>query len=317
MSKKEMAAIDEMLSNGKLMRGDDPRLVVQRIPFDIPDLDGILNGGIPRHRISIVTGQYSSGKSLIIQLFMKNALKQGLQVAYIDTEQTYDPVWWGQVGLPIDQLFVSQPIIGEDAINVAVALVKANVDVVAIDSLAALIPHEEAEEKAEKKFVALQARLISKLMRLLLSTKHNSAVICTNQLRDSIGTGPYPQDVMPGGQAQGFFMSVLLRCIRTDWIKDGETKLGFNIKVICRKSKVGVPFGECVLPFLFRGEIDLISLLIDRAIESGIIDQKGPYYYLNFGGLNGEKVLGRNTMLTKINAEPELQEHLKKALGDL
>src|SRR3990167_8925081 len=108
-----MAAIDEMLSNGKLMRGDDPRLVVQRIPFDIPDLDGILNGGIPRHRISIVTGQYSSGKSLIIQLFMKNALKQGLQVAYIDTEQTYDPVWWGQVGLPICLLVVGRLISGD------------------------------------------------------------------------------------------------------------------------------------------------------------------------------------------------------------
>src|SRR3990167_7097153 len=193
--------LETMLSNGQLMRGDDERLAIRRIPTGLPDLDAIIGGGIPRHRISIFTGPYSSGKSFIVQIFMKHALERGLQVAYIDTEQTYDPVWWAQVGLPLDKLLVSQPTIGEDAINVAIGLVKANVDVVAIDSLAALVP----QEGAEKKFIALQARLISNLMRMLLSTKHNSAIVCTNQLRDAIG-GPTPFDVMPGGAAQGFFI---------------------------------------------------------------------------------------------------------------
>src|SRR3990167_4237861 len=120
----EPATLDEMLNDGRLMRGDDERLIVQRIPIGIPDLDDILNGGIPRHRITIINGQYSSGKTILLQLLMKNAIDNGLQVAYIDTEQTYDPIWWSQIGLPLDKLLVSQPVIGEDAFDIAVALVK-------------------------------------------------------------------------------------------------------------------------------------------------------------------------------------------------
>ena len=315
--KKDAPTIDEMIKNGQLMWGTDDRLVVQRIPFVIADLDRILNGGIPRHRITVITGPYSAGKSFLLQLFMKHALEQGLQVAYIDSEQTFDPVWWEQIGLPLDKVLVSQPVIGEDAINVAIGLVQANVDIVAIDSLAALVPHEEAEEGAEKKFFALQPRLIGKLMRLLLSTKHNSAIVCTNQLRDAIG-GPSPVDVMPGGMALGFFMSILLRCQRSGWIEEPNGKrLGFDMKIICRKSKVGQPFGECTLPFLFRGAIDEISMYMDRGIDGGLIIQKGPYYDLNFGGLQGTRVLGRNNVLQKLNEDSEVLEHLKKALGEL
>lgn len=313
---KELATVDDMLKDGRLMRGDDERLVVQRIPVGVPDLDEILNGGIPRHRVTIITGPYSSGKSFLLQLLMKNSIDNGLQVAYIDTEQTYDPEWWAQVGLPLDKLIISQPVIGEDAVDIAVALVKAGVDIVAIDSLAALVPHEETEENAEKKFIALQARLIGKMLRLLLSTKHNSAIVCTNQLRDSIG-GPFPVDVMPGGQAQGFFASLILRTIRDDWIKEAGKNIGFNMKIICRKSKVGQPFKECRLPFLYRGIIDKISLLIDRGIEADLIKQRGPYYYLYFGGLEGESLMGRNSVVTKLSEEPPLQEFLRKALGEI
>lgn len=312
--KSDTATIDEMLENGQLMKGDDERLVVQRIPIGIDDLDEILNGGIPRHRITIITGPYSSGKSFLTQLMMKNAIEKGLKVAYIDTEQTYDPDWWAQVGLPLQELLVSQPIIGEDAVDIAIALVKSGIDILVIDSLAALVPHEETEEEAAKKFIGLQARLIGKLMRLLLSAKHNSAIVCTNQLRDSIG-GPYPTDVMPGGQALGFFSSLILRTQRSDWIEEKGERKGFQMKVICRKSKVGQPFKECVLPFLFRGKIDEISMILDRAIEADIIKQKGPYYYLHFGGLDGEGVMGRNNLVTRLNEDLELQEHLRKAVG--
>src|SRR3990172_8325978 len=176
--KTEAVSVDDMIKDGRLMRGDDERLVVQRIPIGITEVDEIINGGIPRHRITIITGEYSSGKTLLVQLLMKNALERGLQVAYIDTEQTYDPIWWTQLGLPSEKLLVSQPVIGEEAVDIAVALVKSGVDIVAIDSLAALVPHEETEEDAEKKFIGLQARLIRKMLRLLLSSKHNSAVVC-------------------------------------------------------------------------------------------------------------------------------------------
>src|SRR3990167_2385 len=307
--------IEKLLNNGQLMRGDDERLVIHRIPTGLPDLDRILNGGIPRHRITIFVGQYSSGMSFLVQMFLKHCLEQGLQVAYIDTEQTYDPEWWAQIGLPLDKVLVSQPTIGEDGVDIAVALARAGVDVIAIDSLAALVPHEEFETTEQspegkegsgsrKKFIGLQARLVSKLMRLLLAVKHNSAIVCVNQLRDAIG-GPTPFEVMPGGMAQGFLMSLLVRTQRTGWIEENGKRVGFNIRMVCRKSKVGTPFGECELPFLFRGEFDVLSLLIDRGIESGLIEQKGPYYVFKFGGNSGESILGRNTVITKLTEDKE------------
>lgn len=312
--KSKKPTLDSLMEEGLILKGDDESLSVQRIPIGIPELDEILNGGIPRRRITIITGPYSSGKSFLTQLLMKNALENGLSVAYIDTEQTYDPEWWGQVGLPLDELLVSQPPIGEKAIDIAVALTEAEIDIIVIDSLAALIPHEEAEEEAGKRFIGLQARLIGRMFRMLLSAKHNSAIVCTNQLRDSIG-GPFPTDTMPGGQAIGFFSSLILRTQRIDWIEEKEIRIGFQMRVVCRKSKVGQPFKECVLPFLFRGKIDELSMLLDRALEQDLITQKGPYYYIHFGEYNGENVMGRNTLLTKIGEDENMQKHLAAALG--
>ncbi len=311
---KKRKTLDELLDEGLIAKGDDPQFKVQRIPFGIPDLDAILNGGIPRRRITIITGPYSSGKSFVAQLLMKKGIEDGLEVAYIDTEQTYDPEWWNQVGLPLDKVFVAQPTIGEQAVDLTVALIEANTDIVVIDSLAALIPHEEAEEGAEQKFIGLQARLIGKMMRMVLSTKHNSAIVCTNQLRDSIG-GPFPTDVMPGGKAIGFFSSLILRTQRRDWIEENGKKIGFDMGVICRKSKVGRPLGECELPFLFRGKIDELSMLLDQAMEANLITQKGPHYYIHFGVHDGESMMGRNTLLTALSEDEEMMKHMAAALG--
>lgn len=312
--KKKKKTLEDFMKDGVVVKGNDKDLTVQRIPVGFEDLDAILNGGIPRRRITVITGPYSSGKTFLLQLIMKQGLETGLQVGYIDTEQTYDPEWWGAVGLPLDELLVSQPVIGEQAVDVALAMVEAGIDIVVIDSLAALVPHEEAEAEATTKFVALQARLISKMLRLLLSTKHESAIVCANQLRDSIG-GPFPTDIMPGGQALGFFSSLILRTQRSDWIEEEGKRVGFQMKIICRKSKVGQPFGECMLPFMFRGEIDELSMYIDRAIEAGLITQRGPYYSFGFGSLDGEKVLGRNTLLHTLEENEDMQESLKLALG--
>ncbi len=306
------AEIEKLLKDGDLMLGTDPSLVVQRISSGIPDLDAILNGGFPRKRITIVAGEFSTGKSLLVQLAFKEAIKNDLQVAYIDAEQSYDPEWWNQLGLPMDKVLVSQPATGEKAVDLAVGLASAGVDIIAIDSLAALVPMEEAEAAAEKKFIALQARLINKLMKQLLTTKHNSVILCTNQLREQIGYGPV--DPMPGGRGQNFFTSLLLRTKREGWIEENKKRVGFNIRIVCRKNKVGKPFGECVLPFMFRGEIDMLSLLLDRAIEAGVITMKGPW----FGGKVGTvefKELGRNSMIDWLREHPKTMENLETVVG--
>lgn len=312
--KKKVKTLDEMIEEGLLIKGDDPDLQIQRIPFGIPDLDEILGGGIPRRRITIISGPYSGGKTFLTQLFIKKALEDGLQVAYVDTEQTYDPIWWGKVGMPIDQILVSQPAIGESAVDLIIGLVRAEVDVVVVDSLAAIIPHEEAEEGAGKKQIGLQARLLGKMMRLLLSTKHNSAIVCTNQLRDSIG-GPYPTDTMPGGRAVQFHASIILRTYRSGWIEEKEIRKGFHMKVVCLKNKVAEAYKECTLPFLFRGKIDELSMILDRALEAGLITQKGPWYYIHFGTHDDESVLGKNTLLTLLEEDDEMQTHMIAALG--
>ena len=137
-SRKGSPSIDDLMEKGLLHKGSDKRFTIHRIPFGLPELDEIVSGGLPRDRITILTGEYSSGKSFLIQLIMKNALDKDLQVAYIDTERTYDPVWWSQIGLDIDKVMVSQPPSGEDAVNVAEALVKEGFDIVATASVQVL-----------------------------------------------------------------------------------------------------------------------------------------------------------------------------------
>ena len=307
--RRKVSTVEELLAAGQLYKGSDERFVIHRIPFGVPELDEIVSGGLPRNRITIMTGEYSSGKSFLIQLIMKQVLEEDLQVAYIDTERTFDPAWWKQVGLDIDKVWVAQPSDGEEAIDVAVKLAAEGFDVVAIDSLAGLISKEVMEESAAKNFIATQAKLVTRLMQKLIATDHKAAIVCTNQLRSSIGPGPI--DLMPGGWAQKYFGHLLLRIFRESWIEENKEKVGFNMKVIVRKSKVGRGHRECILPFRFRGEIDVLSMLLDRALEAGLAEQVGPWYSI----LGGERNLGRNKALEMLG-DKKLRKRLETALGE-
>lgn len=302
----------ELQKQGALMKGNDKRLILQRIPTGVPELDAILNGGIPRGRISIFTGEYSSGKSFLVQLLMQEALSKKLSVAYIDTEKTYDPVWWEQVGLNTKEVYVSQPNTGEEATKIVLSMVHAGIDVVAIDSLAAMVPMAEAKD-SETKFMGEQARLINRLCRSLLSINHQSVIACTNQLRATIG-GPSPVETMPGGKGQGFFASLILRMRRDGWLEESGERVGFNLRIICRKSKVGKPFGECTLPFRFRGEIDRLAMLVDQGLEAGLVEQNGPWYTLKMQGAE-DAALGKNALITRLREEEGLRDRLATALG--
>lgn len=309
--KPKPLTLEDLMEKGLVHKGSDERFIIHRIPFGLPELDEIVSGGLPRDRITILTGEYSSGKSFLIQLIMKNALEKDLQVAYIDTERTYDPAWWSQIGLDIDKVLVSQPPSGEDAVNVAETLAREGFDIVAMDSLAGLVPMAELEEGAEKQFIAGQAKLVQRLLHKILAIHKGTAVICTNQLRSSIGPGPI--DHMPGGWAQKYFGHLLLRIFRESWIEEkGGVRVGFNMKVVCRKSKVGRGYRECLLPFRFRGEIDVLAMLVDRALEANIIEQKGPYYKI----LDGESIMGKNRVLELLGGDDALVHRLETALGD-
>lgn len=318
MSRKEKvgeAIIKDLLDQNLLYKGDNKRFIVNWISSGIPDLDAAMGGGFPRGRFAIITGPYSSLKTFLVQMLMKSALEAGMQVAYIDTERTYEPQWWAKVGIPLDKVYVAQPKHGEAAADLLLALAKADIDVICIDSLAALIPMEEADSDSSmlQKQMALQARLISKMIRMLLAIDHRSAVIFTNQLRDTIG-GPAPVDTMPGGRAQQFFASLILRTIRDQWIEEEGRKVGFHLKVIVRKNKVGEPYKECMLPFRFRGEIDMTALLLDRAINNGLVKQTGPWFTLSIAEEEHTKQ-GRSKMIELLTEREDLRGHLERALG--
>lgn len=308
---KKPPNIDDMLADGTLKYGNNSSLILERIPSGIPELDVIMNGGIPRGRLTILVGEYSSGKSLLTQIFIKSAQETGLTAAYVDTEQTYDPVWWRQIGVDVDKLIVAFPATGEETSDLVAFLCEQKIDLIVIDSLAGMTPASEAEEPTEKIFIGLRARVLNRMLLKLRSLGHNSAIVCTNQLRDVMGPGPI--DTMPGGRGQTFFSHLILRTKREGWLEEQGNRVGFNIRVVCRKSKVGTPFGECLLPFYFRGEIDQIAMLVDRAIEAGLIRQQGVWYSLPG---QEEKLQGKNTVIVQIRLNPELIARLEGGLKE-
>ena len=313
----DVQVIEKLRRDNRILSGSDESLQVEWISTGIPDLDDVLGGGLPRKRISIFFGEYSSAKTFLVQMIIKQAITQGLQAAYIDTERAYDPTWWAKVGIPLDKLMVSQPENGEAAIDVMLALARANVDVIAIDGLAALIPMEELDEnaKAENRTFAAQSRLINRLMRVLTGVQTTSCLVATNQVRDSIG--PIPGVKMPGGHAPKFFSSLIIRTRREGWIKEKEKSVGFNLRVQVKKNRVGESEKECSLPFYFRGEIDMIALLMDRALEAGIIEQKGPWFSLTFDDLELPVQQGRNKMIELLKDDAGLRSRVEQTLGGI
>jgi len=316
--KEANAAIAALEKAGHVVRGNDATLKITRVTTGVPELDSILTGGFPRRRISIIVGAYSAGKTFLLQLFMKAALSDGLQIVYVDTEQTFDPEWWEQVGLPLDGVSVSQPSSGEAAVRVALAAAGAGVDVVAIDSLAALYPAKITEEDPEKKFPGYRAQMINRLCEGFLALKSPSVLLCTNQLRDTMmsGAGPGPSLSMAGGKGLLHYASIILRMHRAGWITERERRVGFNMEIQCHKSKVGTPFGECRLPFRFRGEIDVLAMLVERAVEHGYIVQAGPWFKIELADMEPVKVQGRNGIVEELREHPELANRLRLMMGE-
>lgn len=309
-------SVDDLLKKGEVMKGSDKKLVIERIPTGIPELDKIINGGIPRRRMTVLVGSYSSGKTLLTQFIIKAAMEKGLEAVYVDTEQTYDPEWWAACGVPLENLRVSQPSNGSAAVRVAVASAQAGVDIIVVDSLAALYPKERAEGDVDKNLPGFRAQLINRMCEAFLAVKPDGAMIFINQVRDSFGNMPTPMmNSMPGGRGLQHYSGLILRVLREGWINDSSGKhTGFNIKVIVSKSKVGTPFGECVLPFHFRGEIDMLAMLVERALEAGIITQNGPWYTIQIG--DKPKVSGKNSVLQMLASDEKLRGLIEAGLGD-
>jgi len=303
--------IDDLLKSGLIKKGDDPSLDIKLTPFGIAKIDEIIGGGLPHGRNTLFVGDYSSGKTFLLQQAIRAVQKQGGSAAYVDAERSYDRKWFEASGIDTESLIVSQPEYGERAVDAVIALLESKVDIVGLDSIAALIPSVEEEESAEKNTIGLHARLVSKAYRKATVANTSSIFIGINQLRQEIG--PYGKETYPGGQYHKYASHLTLKIRREQWIKekvDGhEKKVGFDMSIEVVKNKVGTPWGQCSLPFYFNGEIDELVTNLDMALSNGVIIQKGPYYYWH-----DAKWMGKQAMRVFFNEHPEDYQALIKEL---
>ena len=287
-------AIKQLLKNKdlNLQLGNSDSFDYGRIPFNIPALDKLTGGGIPKKRFTLIYGPTNVGKSYLASQVVVNAQKEGGLAAWIATELSWDSDWMAKCGVDTSSILVSQPTHGEVALETIRALMDNGVDVIVLDSIAGLVPTDMAEKEFGYSPMAWQARFVnSSLPKLLAHLHHGSAFVAINQVRASLG--PVALDNMPGGVAQSFFAHFLMQVRRHGWIKENDTNVGFDMEVRLRKTKVGGEnWKSAIVPFRVSGGIDVLESYIREGIAQKIISQSGAWYTYKDTkamGLNGIK----------------------------
>ena len=303
-------AIEKLLKSNKSLRlGNDNSFNYERIAFGIPALDKLTNGGIPKKRLTLIYGPTNVGKSYLASQIVANAQKTGGKTAWIDTELSWDSSWNEKCGVDTSRVLVSQPTDGEEALDTVRGLMQAGVDVIVLDSIAGLVPTTVAEEEFSYNPIAWQARFVnSSLPKLLPNLQHGSALIAINQVRAAMG--PVALDNMPGGLAQTFFAHSLMQVRRKGWIEENKQRVGFDMEIRLRKTKVGGEnWRSATVPFRVEGGIDVLESYIREGIEAKLITQSGAWYtYKEI------KAMGMNGIKKSFLEDPTLFEELQNDL---
>ncbi len=278
-------------------------------------LDAALGiGGVPRGRIIEIYGPESSGKSTLATHIVANAQKNGGLAAYIDVEHALDPSYAAKIGVNLDDLMISQPDCGEDALNIAEMLARSNaVDVIVIDSVAALVPKAEIEGEIGDSFMGLQARMMSQALRKLTATlaKSNTCAIFINQIREKIGVMFGNPETTTGGKALKFYASIRMDIRRIAGIKGSENQeIGNRVKVKVVKNKVAPPFQVAEFDILFNEGISRIGSIIDLGVDMQIIDKKGTWFSFN----NQRLGQGREAAREELKKNPALTNEIEKII---
>ena len=304
--------IEKNFGKGAVMRlGDRPDLQVDAIPTGSLALDAALGiGGVPKGRIIEIYGPESSGKTTLALHIVAQAQKRGGEVAFVDAEHALDPDYAARIGVDIDSMLVSQPDTGEQALEITDALVRSGaVDVVVVDSVAALTPRAEIEGEMGDTFVGLQARLMSQALRKLAGniSKTNCVVIFINQLRMKIGVMYGNPETTTGGNALKFYSSVRLDVRRIESIKEGNNVIGNKTRVKVVKNKVAPPFREAVFEILYGKGISKWGELVDLAVQLDIIQKSGSWF-----SMGDERIgQGANSVKDYLIANPDIAEKVE------
>jgi recombination protein RecA len=315
-----IAGIHKRFGEGAIMRlGDARHLQVETIPTGSLALDIALGvGGLPRGRVVEIYGPESSGKTTLCQHVIAEAQRRDGICAFIDMEHALDPIYAARCGVDVDNLYVSQPDTGEQALEIAEALIRSGtMDVVVIDSVAALVPRAEIEGEMGDSHVGLQARLMSQALRKLSGVikQTNTVVIFTNQLRMKIGVMFGNPETTSGGNALKFYASVRLDIRRIQSIKSGTDVVGNRTRVKVKKNKVAPPFTECEFDIMYNEGISKEGDVLDLAVDYGLVDKRGAYFrygdlLLGQGRENAKTFLVENQV-----AAAELENLIRQRAG--
>ena len=309
---KTLDLLTKKYGEGTIMRlGEAQHLQIEAIPTGSLSLDIALGvGGVPRGRVIEIYGPESSGKTTLCQHIIAEAQQLGGLCAFIDMEHALDPVYAARCGVDIENLYVSQPDTGEQALEIAEALIRSGtMDVVVVDSVAALVPRAEIEGEMGDAHVGLQARLMSQALRKLSGVikQTNTVMIFTNQLRHKIGVMFGNPETTSGGNALKFYASVRLDIRRIQALKAGGDIIGNRTRVKVKKNKVAPPFTECEFDIMYNEGISLTGDVVDLAVEYGLVDKRGAYFRY------GETLIGQGRENAKeyLAENPEMLDELE------
>jgi recombination protein RecA len=310
-----LAQIDKQFGKGSIMRmGEKTSMAVEAISTGALSLDLALGaGGLPRGRVVEIYGPESSGKSTLAMHVVAEAQRNGGICAYIDAEHAMDPVYARAIGVDVDELLISQPDTGEQALEIADMLIRSGaLDVVVIDSVAALTPRAEIEGEMGDTHVGLQARLMSQALRKLTANlnKSNTIAIFINQLREKIGVMFGSPETTPGGRALKFYSSVRLDIRRIESIKDGVEVVGSRTRVKVVKNKVAPPFRQAEFDIMYGKGISREGSLLDIGVDLGIVKKSGAWYTYE-----GEQLgQGRENAKTFLAENPEVMVEISEQI---
>jgi recombination protein RecA len=305
-----LAGLNKRYGDGVVMKlGEATKMQVESIPTGSLSLDIALGvGGMPRGRIVEIYGPESSGKTTLCLHVIAEAQRQGGLCGFVDVEHALDPVYAAKIGVDVDSLYVSQPDTGEQALEIAEALVRSGaMDVVVVDSVAALVPRAEIEGEMGDSHVGLQARLMSQALRKLTGVvkSSNTCMIFTNQLRQKIGVMFGNPETTSGGMALKFYASVRLDVRRIESIKQGNEVIGNRTRVTVKKNKVAPPFKVAEFDIMYNEGISTTGDLLDLGVEHDILSKRGAYYRYN------EELIGQG----RESSKEYLRDHQEMTLA--